>query len=135
MPCPATTRLPIAGDTPGNTGKFVRAILAHPEVSLPARYASVQTGTMSHGEILKSWCDVTGHDAQYLECSAEVFNGLFPVWGLELALQMQWNTAIPDWTLPDMLKPEDLGITDLIGWKEALQDFKLKGYWAEGVQV
>ncbi len=100
---------------------FVRAILARPEVSLPGRYTSVQTESLSHGEILDVWRKVTKKEAVYVECTAESFDQLYPVWGGELALQFRWNALVPDWSIPGMVTPEELGITGLIGWEKALE--------------
>jgi hypothetical protein len=125
FPSPQSTVLPVAGDPSYNTGIYVHAILSHPEVSLPARYAVVQPDTMTCGEMLQLWGKVTGNDATYLQVSLEDFEALWPVLGQELGLQFQWNEAVPDWKIPGMLTDKDLGIEgQLIGTEEAFKNVR-----------
>ncbi|MCJ1305246.1 hypothetical protein MMC08_008060 [Hypocenomyce scalaris] len=130
QPCSADTVLPIAGDAGVNTGVYVRAILARPEVSLPAKYALVQTEALTMGQMLRVWERVTGKEAGFLECTLQEYDGLWPVLGKELGLQLRFNQAVPDWggLREGMVTGGELGIREgLVGFEEALKG--LVAFW------
>lgn len=128
QPSPSSALLPISGDISTNVGVFVSAILAHPEVSLPARYVTVKTETLSFDEILKVWSKVTGKEAVYVEIAFEAFNRLWGPYGEEMGRQFKFGAEFGDWDAlePDVIKMEDLGIerSELKGLEETLKVLK-----------
>lgn len=56
---PASTVCPVT-DIENNVGVYVKAILAKPEVSLPAKCVAGYTDQPTFGEILESWKAATG---------------------------------------------------------------------------
>jgi NmrA-like family len=128
QPSPGSALLPISGDISTNVGTFVSAILAHPEVSLPSRYVTVKTETLSFEEILKVWSKVTGKEAEYVEITFEAFTRLWGPYGEEMGMQYKFGAEFGDWDAlqPDMVKMEELGIkrSELTGLEETLEMLK-----------
>lgn len=118
----------MAGDVSVNIGVYVSAILRNPSVSLPAKYAFVSTESVSVADTLKTWTQVTGKEAEYVEVSAEKFDALFPQIGGELAAQLKWGETVPDWRglKAGIVSAEDLGVEekDLVGLKGFLEGVK-----------
>lgn len=118
----------MAGDVRVNIGVYVSAILRNPSVSLPGKYAFVSTGNISVADTLKTWSQVTGKEAEYVEVSAEKFDNLFPKFGRELAAQSKWWETVPDWRnlKAGIVSAKDLGIEEkeLVGLKGYLEGVK-----------
>ena len=130
QPISADTVLPITGDAGINTGIYVRSILAQPSISLPAKYVASQTETLTMGQMLQVWEKVTGKQAKYLECSPEGYDGLWPMMGKELGLQLKFNKWAPDLGVlkEGLLTEKELGIQEgLVGFEEALKG--MAGSW------
>jgi len=128
QPSPGSALLPISGDISTNVGIFVSAILTHPEVSLPSRYVTVKTETLSFEEILKVWSKVTGKEAEYVEITFKAFTRLWGPYGEEMGMQYKFGAEFGDWDAlqPDMVKMEELGIkkSELKGLEETLEMLK-----------
>jgi len=129
QPCSPKTVIPMAGHVRKNTGTFVRAILTHPEKSLPANTAVVTVGlTLSYPQLLEVWKKITGKKVTYLRCSKEEFTCLHGHAGLELALQYEFMENVGKlMDPPDLLEASALGITHLVGIEETLEE--LEGSW------
>lgn len=121
--------LPIAEDTPIttlgattiNTGIYVLAILQQPQLTLPGRTVLAETETRTAKNIVKLWSEVSGIPAEYASISLNHYDNLWPKWGREVGLMLQfWDYARErSWIAEDVvIKKEDLGITGLIGMKE-----------------
>ena len=104
----------LSGDVGFNTGVWVRAILEHPEVSLPAKYAQVCTDTKTFEEATKVWSKVTGAPAVYLEVPVSKYADMWGPYGLELSQQFKWSEVYTNWATElngTLLSMKDLGIT------------------------
>lgn len=124
----------MAGDVSTNIGLYVSAILRNPSVSLPAKYTLVTTENISLADTLKAWSEVTGKEAEYVEVSADKFDGIFPKFGGELAAQLKWGETVRDWgTLSGgLVSRKELGVDEkeLVGLKASLE--KMKGLLTAG---
>ena len=87
----------MGGDVNVNIGLYVRAILRNPSASLPAKYALVSTKDISFADILKTWSEVSGKEAEYEEVSAEEFDAMAPKFGAVYAAVLKWVQTVPDW--------------------------------------
>ncbi|TEY49875.1 hypothetical protein BOTCAL_0282g00010 [Botryotinia calthae] len=125
--------LPVGEDIPVTTigaatiniGIFALAILQQPQLTLPGRTVLAETETLTTREILKLWSEVSGIPAEYVSISLEHYEALWPKWGRELGLMLQfWDYARENsWIAEDVvIKKEDLGITGLVGMKEAFSE-------------
>lgn len=116
----------MAGNVRKNVGAAVKAILAHPESSLPAKLVPLSLGLMTYPEVLEKWTKATGKQVTYIHCTAEEFQGLYPATGLELSLQYEFleNVATAQVVNPDLVRLSDIGIkeNDLGGVGETLQE-------------
>lgn len=121
--------LPVAEDTPIttlgattiNTGIYVLAILQQPQLTLPARTVLAETETRTAKDIVKLWSEVSGTPAEYASISLDHYDNLWPKWGREVGLMLQfWDYAREkSWIAEDVvIKKEDLNITGLVGMKE-----------------
>ena len=127
QPAAPSTNIFYAGDASHNTGIFVSAILAHPEVSTPAKYAFVFTEQGPYMDYLKAWIDVTGRRATYVQVSQPDYEGLWgKEFGEEMGLGLRVSEAESDWTAAhktDLVTAEELGIREgeLVGLRETLE--------------
>jgi hypothetical protein len=128
QPSPGSALLPISGDISNNVGVFVSAILAHPEVSLPARYVTVETEALSFEDILKVWSKVTGKEAEYVGISSEAFSRIWGPYGEEVGVGFEFGAEFGYWDAlqPNMVKAEGLGIkrSELKGLEETFEMLK-----------
>lgn len=124
----------MAGNVRKNVGIFVEAIIANPEVSLPGKVVQVAIGYMTYPELLATWSKATGKKATYIHCTREEFEGLYPVTGLELALQYVFlenvGLATPSGVDPDIVEATDLGVQQhqLVGVEETLRELSSSWY-------
>jgi len=118
----------MAGDVTTNIGLFVAAILAHPSVSLPSKYALVTTKPITCENLIKAWGEVTGKDTAYIQVSPQAFDSLWPKFGAEIAAQLQWGESIGDWAKLEtgLLSAKDLRIDEkeVVGLKAYLEGAK-----------
>jgi len=124
---PSKTVTPSAGDVTINTGLFVSAIVAQPELTLPGKYAIVWTENITLGEQLKIWSEVTGKAAEYVQVDEETFIRVWGAEGGELNLNWKMFVSFPNWLKlkPGILTGKDLGIEDkLIGTRQTLEALK-----------
>lgn len=116
----------MAGNVRQNVGVFVRAIITHPEKSLPGKVVPVAIGYLTYPELLTTWQQATGKKATYVHCTAEEFQGLYPATGLELALQYEFlkNVGTLSVVDPDVVEASDLGVQQdqLVGVSDTLRE-------------
>ncbi|KAF2640724.1 NAD(P)-binding protein [Massarina eburnea CBS 473.64] len=126
LPTPASAHIPVAGDLSINSGVWVRQILAKPSVS-KGKYAQVGPETLTFGEMMKIWSEVTGRQGEFLQSSVEDFSRIWGIGGEEMASQLVFGEAVPDWTqdLP-FVGMEELGIAkeEVPGLKATLEELK-----------
>jgi hypothetical protein len=127
QPTAPSTNIFYAGDADTNTGVFVSAILARPEVSTPAKVAFVFTEQGPYMDYLQAWIDVTGRRATYVQVSQPDYEG---VWGKEFGEEMSLGLNVSevesDWTAAhkgEVVTAKELGIErgELIGLRETLE--------------
>ena len=108
-----------------NVGVFTNAILAQPKVSLPAKIVLAYAEETTTGGFLETWTAGTGKPSQYVEVSSDAWDKLWPLWGAEMGVMMEfWNDAQDkSWssTEQDVITKTELGIKDneLVFAKEA----------------
>ncbi|KAJ5783769.1 uncharacterized protein N7518_009446 [Penicillium psychrosexuale] len=112
LPIAEDTPITILGATKINLGIYVLAILQQPQITLPAK------------EILKPWSEVSGTPAEYASISLDHYDNLWPKWGREVGLMLQfWDYARErSWVADDVVIKEDLSITGLVGMKEVFAE-------------
>ncbi|KAK3070132.1 hypothetical protein LTR53_010991 [Teratosphaeriaceae sp. CCFEE 6253] len=131
QPCKPDAHMFVAGDVDHNIGAFVHAILAKPDVSLPAKFAFCYSDAMPFDQMLAAWSEVTGKRATFLECSKAEYGEMWGIFGQELALQFAAIEAQPDWAAPypgEVVTAADLGLKpeDLVDLKGVLDKNKDK---------
>ncbi|KAL5341435.1 hypothetical protein BJX70DRAFT_358784 [Aspergillus crustosus] len=125
QPVGPSTPITTIGDQRKNVGLFVEEILRQPQLS-KGRYVLAEVETLTQGEVLERWGKVTGNSTVYIPTSLETFDKLFPAWGLEMGVMLQYWEAVgaKSWSKPgvSVLKKEDLGIdaSRLVGFDDAL---------------
>lgn len=116
----------MAGNVRRNVGVAVKAILAHPESSLPGKLIPLSLGLMTYPELLEKWTKATGKKVTYIRCTSEEFQRLYPTTGLELALQYEFleNVATAQVVDPNLVQLSDIGIkeNELVGVEDTLQE-------------
>lgn len=118
MPVSPSTPIASMGDTKENAGHYALAILKQPSLTLPSKYVLAATETITAGDMLSLWSEVTGKPALYLQTSLEDYDRLWPKWGKEVGLMFQfWEMAKEKtWVMNGLLTSDDLGMKDrLVG--------------------
>ncbi|KAF1961297.1 NAD(P)-binding protein [Byssothecium circinans] len=118
--------IPVAGDLTQTTGVWVRQILANPSVS-KGKYATVAPETLTYGEMLKIWSEVSGRQGVFVQISVEDFARIWGVWGEEIGSQFVFGEQVTDWTVGMPLAGmQELGIKkeEVHGFKAVLEGFK-----------
>jgi hypothetical protein len=126
QPTPPTTEIVAIGDQNANVGPFALAIAKKPELTLPGRFVLATTDTLTTGDLLTTWGDVTGKKTEYVEISLEDFDRLWPMWGHEMGFMLKFWEEFQGkcWTGEEVITKEDLGMTaPLVDIKKALGTF------------
>lgn len=121
-----TTAIPVTGDMTVNPGIWVRQILANPDKS-KGKYTTVATETVTLGDMLNIWSEVTGRQGIYIQCSRKDYENLWGVAGDEITDQWDWAQIVSDWTAHvDYVSKEELGIKpeETPGLKATLESLK-----------
>ena len=93
-----------------NPGIWVRQILANPSKT-KGKYADVAPEILSFGEMLKIWSEVSGKDAEFIQCTAEEFTRLWGAAGDEMAQQLRFGEGVEGWHAHvPFVTMEELGI-------------------------
>jgi hypothetical protein len=122
---PPTVPLFSIGDTVKNVGVFTNAILAQPEATLHGKIVLAYAEETTTGGFLETWSEGTGKQSQYVEVKAEAWDKLWPLWGAEMGVMMEFWNDVQDrsWTSNDqeVITKKELGIKDseLVFPKEA----------------
>jgi hypothetical protein len=125
QPAPPTVPLYSMGDAVKNVGVFTNAILAQPKLTLPSKIVLAYAEETTNGGLLQSWSEGTGKESLYVEVKGEAWDKLWPMWGHEMGVMMEfWNAAQDkSWSSDDqeVVTKKELGIADreLVGSKEA----------------
>ena len=95
-----------------NVGPFALAIVKKPELTLPGKFVLGSVESLTTGDLLKSWSEVTGNDAEYVQVTLKEFDRLWPVWGLEMGEMLKYWEEFGDksWSGEELVTKEDLGI-------------------------
>lgn len=112
QPVSRSTVISSAGDVSKNIGVFVKGILAHPSKTL-GKYVICKVDEITNGDYIQLWSKATGKRAHYLQVSFEEYDKLFPLWGTEMGLMLQfWEWAgEKSWSgEPHVLTAADLGV-------------------------
>lgn len=125
----STTPIPCAGDVENNVGHFVKAILAKPEVSLPAKYAFLYTSQGTFQDYLQGWINVTGRRTTFVTTTLENYEQIWGPHGLEVGLMLKACEGASSWQDAygsGVVSAKDLGIAEgtLIGLQAALEKDK-----------
>jgi isopenicillin N synthase-like dioxygenase len=126
FPTPADAVIPVTGDLSISAGVWVRQILAHPEKS-KAKYTMASFETLSFGEMLKIWSEVTGRQSVYIQATRQDYENLFWHAGKDLALQLEFGEVVTDWLAgKDVATPADLDIKEeeVPGFRQTMETFK-----------
>jgi hypothetical protein len=67
---------------------------------------------ITHGDVLRTWSEVTGKPTEYVQISLEEFDRLFPAWGKEMGTMLKMWEELGDksWSGEDAIGMEELGI-------------------------
>ncbi|KAG9239772.1 putative NmrA-like family domain-containing protein 1 [Amylocarpus encephaloides] len=119
---PSTPILSI-GDHTKNVGPFVLAIARKPELTLPGKFVLAASDKTTTGGALEAWGRVTGKETEYVEVGLEQYDRLFPDWGLEFGVMMEFWGVLGDesWTGEEVIRGEQLGVTRLGGLEDGLR--------------
>lgn len=115
--------LPNSGDVGNNVGVYVAAALSHPEKAR-GKYMNVTTDVISFREILRIWCDVSGRQAEYVECPDKEFEALWGVAGREMAMQYRFGQENSDWEVLKKGTGELVSASDLEIKRDQLIDVR-----------
>ncbi|KAL3442799.1 hypothetical protein BJX65DRAFT_321076 [Aspergillus insuetus] len=125
QPVSGATPITTIGDQRKNVGVFVEAILRQPLLTL-GRYVLAEVETLTNEALLQRWGKVTGKSTVYIPSTLDAYNALFPAWGLEMGVMLQfWEDARErSWSKAgvEVLQKEELGIdfSRLTGLEAAL---------------
>lgn len=123
MSVPPSIRIPLLGDERANPGRFVRAILARPDLTLPAKAVAAVDEQLSLSEVARAYGAALGVDVRCLQISKADYKDLYPAWG-ELMDSSHSYLEVMDGkgfssVDGDVLSKEDLGVQGLVGTAEA----------------
>ena len=106
-----STPIHTIGDTRANVGVFVMAILRAPQVSL-GKFVLAKTATVTAANVLATWSRATGHAAEFVKVSLDKFDKLWPAWGREMGLMLEfWDEAREkSWSGENLVGAEELGV-------------------------
>ncbi|VUC28854.1 unnamed protein product [Clonostachys rosea] len=125
----SSTLLPLMGDERTNVGLFVKAILEHPEKTLPGRIVQGKIEQMSIGELVATFASVHKIRAHCLQISEEDYAKIYPIWGDVLNINHGYmnNMGTKAFTSPDqeVVTKDDLGIKGLVSTAQAFATIQL----------
>ncbi|KAH6715759.1 NmrA-like family protein-like protein [Leptodontidium sp. MPI-SDFR-AT-0119] len=88
---PSSPETPILGLRPKHP-------MSESELTLAGKFVLSSVETLTTGDLLKSWSEVTGKEAEYVQITLKEFDRLWPKWGLEMGETL------------DLVTKEDLGL-------------------------
>ncbi|KAF2443614.1 NAD(P)-binding protein [Karstenula rhodostoma CBS 690.94] len=126
LPTSPKAVIPVSGDINVTPGLWTRQIITNPELT-KGQYVDIAPETLSFGEMLKIYGEVTGRQTAFIQTSVEDFTGVWGAPGKELADQFVFGEQFTDgWGSASTLSKEDLGIKDdeWPGFRQTLESFK-----------
>ncbi|KAK8140061.1 nitrogen metabolic regulation nmr [Apiospora sp. TS-2023a] len=128
---PSTT-IPSAGDEKTNVGLFVRAILDHPEKTLPAKTAAGVVEQVTYSEVAQVYGAAQGIQVRCVQIPKDDYRELWPVWGELMDITNSYFEVMGgkafDTADDIVLKKEDLEVEGLVGTAEAFAAEKHVGF-------
>ncbi|KAK3312573.1 hypothetical protein B0H66DRAFT_401159 [Apodospora peruviana] len=129
----ADTPITTIGDVSVNISPFVKAVVEQPEKTKNGNVVLASLEDHGAEEMLQIWAGAKGTKAQFVRVSGEAFREIWPLWGEEMGVMMEfwdeykeksWAVTVPGQKL---VTAEGLGITRnmLQGLEEAYQGFEL----------
>jgi hypothetical protein len=128
---PETVPILTIGDAYKNVGPFTNAILAKPELTLNGQFVLAYIEKTTIGALLERWSKASGKPAAYVQTtSLEAFDAVFPMWGHEMGIMMQFWEKMPEksWSGESIITREELGLTndeEFVGVDEAFKTLDL----------
>jgi hypothetical protein len=76
------------------------------------------------GSLLERWAKITGKETEYIQVGLEQYDRLWPQWGKEIGLMLQFWEEYGDksWTGEEVLDGEALGVKGLVDVQSALEE-------------
>ena len=111
-----------------NLGKFIRATLQRPDLTLRGRVVSAVIAQTSTGGLLQDWSKVTGNSSTYLKVRQEDYERLWGGFGqVEGANLMYYEEfGVNSWSsdVDMVLTAQDLGLAEeqFVGVEECLKN-------------
>jgi hypothetical protein len=117
------------GDQTKNVGPYALAIVQKPEYTLPGKFVIATSESTTNGALLETWSKVTGKETEYVQVSLEQYNRLFPGWGLEMGVMMEFWEEFPGmqaWSgEEDLVTARELNLERMGGIEETLRGLDL----------
>lgn len=112
-PTAANTLLALAGDVTYNVGVFVLQIVRKSNITLPAKYALLETDRITREEMLQIWAKSTGQAVTHLHIYACEYERIWGKAGSELAMNWQLFYIHPtpeEWGQNSLILARDLSL-------------------------
>ncbi|KAM6484878.1 NAD(P)-binding protein [Trichoderma sp. SZMC 28011] len=122
QPSPASVQFPLVGDATVNVGLFTRAIIEQSDKTLGGKFVYAMTDVMTAREMLATWAEVHGVEAEYVQVDKETYYSLWPKWGKAMDRMHEYAEWAKEKSFSGedvILTKEDLGITGLKGTQAA----------------
>lgn len=124
------TPIQTIGDVSVNIAPFVRAVVEQPDRTRDGAVVLASSERHTAARMLQLWAAAKGKKAQFVRVSGEDFRELWPLWGEELGVMMEYWDACREksWTEPGgtkVLTKEDLGVVGLQALEEAYKGLVL----------
>jgi hypothetical protein len=126
FPVSEDTPITTVGDPKVNTGIYALAIFNQPQLTI-GKIVLAQSETKTTREIVDLWSQTSGKPAVYIQVSLDHYDILWPKWGREVGIMLQFWEAVREksWTADEpVLTKDDLSISGLIGLEEVFSSFK-----------
>ncbi|KAL7932963.1 hypothetical protein V8C35DRAFT_322783 [Trichoderma chlorosporum] len=101
---PSKINYPTIGDIRRNLVPFVKAVLDEPEMKKGAMVVA-SIGTFNVQDMLQKPAHARGKEFQFIKTENETYYNLFPLWGEEGSLMMQYMEALGDQAWVDATYP------------------------------
>jgi hypothetical protein len=95
-------------------------------LTLNGKFVLATADEFTAEEFLSTWGRLTGKQTEYVQISLAEYDRLWPVWGQEMGVMMEFWGKFGDrsWSGEKLLTKEDLGVVEkLVSTEEALASF------------
>jgi hypothetical protein len=126
LPTSPDAVIPVSGDINITPGVWTRQIIAKPELT-KTKYVDIGPETLSFGEMLKLYGEVTGRQTAFVQSSVDDYVNVWGIPGKEMADQLVFGEQFKEgWGSATSISKEDLGIKDdeWPGFKQTLETYK-----------